>query len=139
MQNQPALTDNRYKIYGTARGAYQQPLAGTTVKAFDKDIRSEQLLGETKTNEQGYHEIFYMQEQFAVTDKQAADVLVRVYDAAEGKENAPTVLKESPVYYNAPAQLQVDISLSDKLYKGLSEFEQMIANVTPFTGQLPLS
>jgi hypothetical protein len=125
--------DNRFKVFGTVRGDLQQPLAGVPVRAFDKDIRSEQLLGETKTNPQGYYEIYYTLQQFAITDLQAADVLVRTY-TPNG-----TVQKESSVYYNAPQSLQVDINLSARPYTGPSDFERMQTAVRPFIGELQLS
>src|SRR4030095_857301 len=101
-------TNGRYSISGTVRNQYQLPMNGAMVRAFDKDIRSEQSLGEASTNEQGFYQIYYSQENFAYTDKRAADVLLRLYDA-EGK-----LLKETGIYYNASAELKVDISLSEQ-------------------------
>ena len=127
-----ASVDGRYSVYGTVRNQLQQPVAGAIVSAFDKDIRSEQSLGKVQTNAQGYYMITYTQQQFADTDKNAADVFLRVYDAT-GK-----LLKQSDVYYNASALLNIDITLGDQPYKGASEFENMLAGVTPFTGKLTL-
>src|SRR5258706_2182024 len=128
-----ARTNGRYSISGTVRNQYQKPLVNAMVRAFDKDIRSEQTLGEAPTNDQGFYEIVYSQDRFADTDKQAADVLLRLYDAA-GK-----LLKETEVHYNAPAELTIDISLSKQPYKRISEFEQMLITVTPFTGKVALA
>src|SRR5215831_15253114 len=128
-----AHTSTRYSISGTVRNQYQQLMAGVLVRAFDKDIRSEQTLGETRTNEQGFYEIYYSPENFAYTDKQAADVLLRLYDANG------TLLKQTDVYYNASVQLTIDISFATQPYKGISEFEQMLATVTPFSGKLSLA
>ncbi|TAM93904.1 MAG: hypothetical protein EPN39_18955, partial [Chitinophagaceae bacterium] len=124
---------SHYKVYGTVRDQFQKPMTGTVIEAFDKDIRSEQLLGKTRTNEAGYYEISYSRRQFAVTDKEAADVFIRVYDKKEH------LLKESDVHFNAAPGLQIDIDLATQAYTGPSEFEQMVAAITPFTGQLPLS
>ncbi|MDN3657127.1 neuraminidase-like domain-containing protein [Ferruginibacter paludis] len=128
-----ARGDNgRYSISGTVRNQYQQPMPGVIVTAFDKDIRSEQALGKTQTNEQGYYTIAYSQQQFADTDKDAADVFLRLYNPAGA------VLKQTDIFYNAPAQLTIDISLSAAPYKGISELEQVLAAVTPYTGKLTL-
>jgi len=126
-------TDSHYSISGTVRNQYQQPMRGALVRAFDKDIRSEQTLGEASTNEQGFYQILYSREKFAITDQLAADVLLRLYDA-EGK-----LLKETDIHYNAPAELKIDISLSDQPFRGVSEFEQVHATIIPFTGRLPLA
>ncbi|MGH2643024.1 MAG: hypothetical protein ACRDE2_03680, partial [Chitinophagaceae bacterium] len=126
-------TSSHYKIYGTVRDQFQKPMTGTVIEAFDKDIRSEQLLGKAKTNEAGYYEISYSHRQFAATDKNAADVFIRVFDKKE------QLLKESDVHFNAAPELQIDIDLAAQAYSGPSEFEQIVATITPFTGELPLS
>jgi hypothetical protein len=126
-------TNPTYSISGTVRNQYQQLMPGIMVSAFDKDIRSEQSLGKVQTNDQGFYSIVYTKQNFAYTDKQAADVLLRLYDANG------TLLKQTDIYYNAPAQLTIDISLSTQPYKGISEYEQVLATVTPFIGQLSLA
>ncbi|MEO7486060.1 MAG: carboxypeptidase-like regulatory domain-containing protein, partial [Ferruginibacter sp.] len=128
-----ARGDNgRYSISGTVRNQYQQPMPGVIVTAFDKDIRSEQVLGKAQTNDQGFYTIAYSQQQFADTDKDAADVFLRLYNPAGA------VLKQTDIFYNAPAQLTIDISLGAQPYKGISELEQVLAVVTPYTGKLTL-
>ncbi len=122
-----------YRVYGTIRDRYQRPMKGTIVKAFDKDIRGEQLLGETRTNAAGNYEIGYSRRQFAATDKKSPDVVVRIYDRSR------KVLKESDLNYNAPAELRVDITLASEPYPGLSEFEKVLDNLKPYVGKLPLS
>lgn len=123
----------RYQVYGTIRDQFQQPMQGTIIEAFDKDIRSEQSLGKTKTNDAGQYEISYTRRQFGETDNIAADVFIRVYD------KTGRMIKESDVYFNASSDLEIDINLSGQPYNGPSEFEQMVAIITPFTGDLPLS
>lgn len=122
----------RYKVYGTVRDQFLQPLAGVTIQAFDKDIRSEQLLGKANSDGSGYYEIFYTPRQFSTTDQNAADVFVRITDK-KGQQ-----LKQSDIFFNAPPELQIDIDLAPQPYSGPSEFEQMVATITPFTGEISL-
>ncbi len=129
----PAGTDSRYVVSGTIRDQYQQLMHGVMVRAFDKDIRNEQSLGEAQTNEQGFYEIYYSRERFAYSDKKAADVFLRSYDV-QGQ-----LLKQTDVHYNAPAKLKINISLSGEKYKGISEYERVLATVTPFIGKLTLA
>jgi hypothetical protein len=101
------------------------------VKAFDKDIRSEQTLGSPATTDaSGAYQIVYSEKDFSATDLLAPDVIVRVYDKG-GK-----LLKESDVFYNAPPQLRVDIDLSGQSYAGPSEFEHTSQTIAPFLGTL---
>jgi hypothetical protein len=123
-----------YKVFGTVRDALNNPLAGTTVAAFDQDIRGEQPLGQPATTDaSGAYQITYAERDFAQTDLTAADVFVRVM----GSDGA--VQKQSQVYFNAPPSLQVDIDLSGAAYAGPSEFEQVVDGVTPYIGSLALS
>jgi hypothetical protein len=127
-------TERDYRVYGFVRDALQKPLAGVSVKAFDKDIRAEQLLGMSATTDAtGAYQVSYSQRDFAETDLLAADVVIRVF-ARDGQ-----LLKESGPYYNAPRALRVDIDLSTAAYAGPSEFELTVAAVTPVTGKLALS
>ena len=125
--------ETKYLVRGTVRDQFQQRLPGAQVMAYDKDIRSEQELGRAKTGKTGQFEIAYSQKQFATEDKDAADVFVRLYD----KKNK--LVYESPITYNAPRELEVDINLSTQPYLGLSEFEKVRDDITPFTGRLALS
>jgi len=56
------------------------PFSGTLVWAFDKDLRSEELLGEVTTDEAGRYEVTYTAEQFRRAEKDSADLHVRVYN-----------------------------------------------------------
>src|ERR1051326_580216 len=125
---------SKYRVYGTIRDNLQCPLAGAQVRAFDKDIRDEQALGRpVRSDKNGDYAVNYARDQFARTDKTAADVIVRVYDAKK------KLLKESDVYFNAPPELQVDLDLSGHAYSGPSEFEVTLAAIKPFVGRLPLA
>src|SRR5262249_44433785 len=66
-------------------------------------------------------------------DLAAPDVVVRAY----GKDG--NMLKESPIFYNAPAQLRVDLNLSERALTGPSEFMDIFQTILPFLGKLPLT
>jgi Tc toxin complex TcA C-terminal TcB-binding domain/Neuraminidase-like domain/Salmonella virulence plasmid 28.1kDa A protein len=129
-KNDPVVVDGRYTISGTVRNQFQQPMAGAIVTAFDKDIRSEQALNKAATNADGSYLLTYTQQQFSDTDKNVADIFLRLSDAT-GK-----LLKQTDVYFNAPPELRIDISLAAQPYRGISEFEQVEAGILPFTGRL---
>jgi Tc toxin complex TcA C-terminal TcB-binding domain/Neuraminidase-like domain/Salmonella virulence plasmid 28.1kDa A protein len=129
----PTQPKMEFQVMGTVRDQYQQLMANVSVAAFDKDIRSDQELGRAKTGKTGQYLIGYTKKQFALTDEDQADVFIRVYDSKN------KLLYESPVTYNAPAKLEIDVNLSSQPWLGLSDFEKMEAAITPFTGKLPLS
>jgi hypothetical protein len=50
-----------------------------TVRAFDVDFRSEQLLGEALLSALGVYTITYREEQFARAEQKRADLFVRTF------------------------------------------------------------
>lgn len=113
-----------YKVQGHIKQADGSPLVGNLVRALDKDLRHEQLLGEARTDRQGYYTIGYNQNQFRRADKQQADLLVRVYNA-EG-----SLLAESDIIFNAQANENVDLIL-DSVEPEKSEYERLLAEISP--------
>jgi peptidoglycan hydrolase-like protein with peptidoglycan-binding domain len=64
----------RFVVRGQIRQADGRPLADATVRAIDKNLRSEEPLGETRTDEAGRYEIAYTAEQFGRAEKGSTDV-----------------------------------------------------------------
>jgi len=112
------------KVQGHIKQADGSPLVGNLVRALDKDLRHEQLLGDAHTDRQGYYTIGYSQNQFRRAEKQQADLLVRVYNV-EG-----SLLAESDVIFNAQAEETVDLNL-ESLGPEKSEYERLIAEISP--------
>ena len=74
---------NKFIVLGQVFNAEGEPLKDMTVRVFDKDFRSEQLLKEDKkTNQDGEYWVFYESKDFAAAEKDRADVFVRVLNPA---------------------------------------------------------
>lgn len=58
-------------VKGRIRQANKSPLVNGVVRAFDKDLRSEQLLGEACTDKEGRYEISYTRAQFRRAEKKS--------------------------------------------------------------------
>jgi hypothetical protein len=114
--------EHAFEVHGTVRDAYHQPLTETTVKAYSKSLRGKHLLGEAVTDALGQYTIGY-----TLKKADTAGVFVCIF------ENGKTVLKESEIHYDVQANLQIDIDLGDVPFTGLSEFEQLLQTVAPFT------
>ena len=120
-------SDDRRLIHGRVVGAG----AGRVVRAYDKDMRTEELLGEATTDTAGGYEIAYTREQYARAEKDSADVRVTVLDDA-GREVAST-----PIIFNAgPVESAPDLSLPDD---GLSEYERLIRDLQPLMEDIPFA
>lgn len=99
------------------------PLKGVRVKAFDRDLRSEEPLGETWADSSGYYQIAYTAEQFRRAEKGQPDLLIRTYDLYG------TELAASAIHFNAPTELAIDLIVEPP--PPLSEYEQVLARLAP--------
>src|SRR3989442_5416386 len=109
------------------------PLNGILIAAVDKDLRREEELGQAITDGAGSYEITYTADQFHRAEKGTADLIVRARDAAGAS------LAASPIIFNAPPVAIVDLVVGDGLGTGLSEFEQLLAEITPLLDGLSLA
>jgi hypothetical protein len=125
-------SENKFVVRGTVRDRFQQPLPDVRVSVFDQDLRTRQLLGSTHTGKDGRYEVVYALRDFASTDKAAADIVVRF-----GPESSP--FGESPVHYNAPPVLVVDFAVTSTAEAGPSEYERLVAAITPYIGSVAIA
>lgn len=88
-------------VNGLVRQQDGRGVPNVTVKAYDQDLRSQELLGEAITTENGAYEIGYSADQFARAEKKSADLLVRVF-SPDGVQ-----LAASDILFNAPAQARI--------------------------------
>lgn len=126
--DQPA----KFVVKGQIRQTDGSPLAGVPVRAFDKDLRREELLGEAVADKYGRYEIMYTAEQFHRAEKKNADLYIRVYK--EGDQ----VIASSSIIFNAQPVETIDLSV-DGEYHELSEYEKLIAEITPLLEGIPIA
>ena len=131
--NQP--TEKPFLVRGVVTYANGSPAASLTVQVFDRDLRSEQLLGKTQTNDRGDYLIHYTAKQFRRAEKESADLLVRVVDAQGEVLYDPGL---DGVLFNAPPEAVIDIQLAVEEPIRLSEFERLLADLRPLLEETPL-
>jgi peptidoglycan hydrolase-like protein with peptidoglycan-binding domain len=102
-----------------------RPVAAGRVRAFDRDLRSEEPLGDATTDEQGRYELHYSAQQFQCDEKGSADLRVVALDST-GSE-----LASSPIMFNAPPVATIDLVIGGPVVRGPSEYEQLLAAITP--------
>ena len=114
-----------FVVRGHVREADGSPLIEAIVRAFDKDLRHEEGLGEEVTDGSGSYEIVYTAAQFHRAEKQNADLVVRVFDQEEQE------LIASDILFNAQAEETVNLMIGGGEYRGPSEYGQLLAEITP--------
>ncbi|MBE9128305.1 MULTISPECIES: peptidoglycan-binding domain-containing protein [unclassified Coleofasciculus] len=114
-----ALTAPPFIVKGQVRQADGDPADGILISAFDVDLRSEQLLGQTQTDRKGFYQIQYSAEQFSKREKGKADLVVKVLSTNE------VVLIASPISFNAPALAEIDLTIPAKVLRPLPLFDKI--------------
>jgi len=114
-------------VKGQIRYADGSRLIGSLlVRAFDKDLRHEQWLGEQYTNAEGYYKITYTRAQFHRAEKKSANLIIRVFNKYEKEP-----LIASGITFHAKPLKTINLTLEAQEYQGLSEYEQFIAELAP--------
>lgn len=120
----PNLKSDELTLKGHIYSRDQNPLPDILVRAFDRDLRSEQMLGSASTDADGYYEIQYSPRQFARSEKQHADLIVRAF---HGKE----LIGESETFFNAVSGKVIDLTVADERFRGACEYQLLINDITP--------
>jgi Tc toxin complex TcA C-terminal TcB-binding domain/Neuraminidase-like domain/Salmonella virulence plasmid 28.1kDa A protein len=117
--------ENSMKVFGIVRDESDSPLANIAVQAFDRDLRSEQTLGQSKTDRLGFYQIHYSAGQFNKAEKGNADIVVKAI-AADG-----SLLIASPVLFNAPPVAEVNITVPAGMVQPRTLFENIAWAIKP--------
>ena len=121
----------QFIVKGQIRLTIKRPLVNGIVRAFDKDLRQEQLLGESSTDEKGYYEIEYSRDQFRRVEKKSADLIVRVFD----EKATDLLLAESVIIFNAKSVEVVNLTVTQEY----SEYERYMATIDPVRENVPVA
>ncbi|HKR13271.1 MAG TPA: neuraminidase-like domain-containing protein [Pyrinomonadaceae bacterium] len=105
------------------------PAMGATVRAIDKDLRHEQILGEVLITEtSGRYVITYTADQFRRAEKKTADLIVRAFDV-DGNLRAA-----SEIRFNAGDEEAIDLTfapIATVERPRLSELEELQEAIEP--------
>lgn len=122
-----------FHVQGQILQADGRPADHVMVRAFDKEMRSEEQLGEAITDDDGHYLIQYTAAQFQRAEKGSADLIVRALG------NDGQVLAASPVLFNAVAEETIDLTLDGAVPPALSEYERLMNDLTPLMQGVPLT
>ncbi len=121
--------DPVYRVRGQLRDADGKPLRGQRIEVVDRDLRSEQPLGEKTTSDsRGLFCIEYTAREFRRAEKGSADLVVRAYDPRRERGEP---IAESKTVFNAGRVEVVDLMVGGGTWAGPSEFERVQEAVRP--------
>ncbi|MEX1211476.1 MAG: neuraminidase-like domain-containing protein [Balneolaceae bacterium] len=140
----PVGGDELWRVHGHVRDASGKPVTGVLVRLFDRDLHSEEFLGEAVTGEKGDYLIQYLPEAFAKGESGGPDLVVRFY-GKEGKEQSATVVdrelvsigKDSILFHASPVE-HLSWTL-DEEERSDSLYETVSRTLTPLLGDRSVS
>jgi hypothetical protein len=94
-------------VFGKITDRLYHPLANLLVQAYDRDMRSEELLGEAVTDEKGKYRINWSQAQLRDTGKKSADLLLKVL--TKEKKQLLYAMDVDAVRFNASAREEINL------------------------------
>jgi len=113
---------NEFTVKGLITQANGKPAVGMEVRAFDRDLRTREQVGQMKvTGEDGRYEIGYSQTEFIRAEKGSADLIIR----AEQQREGGIVFVESPTLFNAPPSATVDLTIPAEVLQPSPLFENI--------------
>jgi len=129
-ENPLGINDKSFKVEGYVHKSDGSAFVGGLVYAYDKDLRTEALLGKAITNEAGYYEITYSPDKLGKANKGNADLQVRLIEIVNDKEEK--ILAASEIFFNAPPVQEINLTqTASPAAKEKSEWEKMNEQVLP--------
>lgn len=127
-----------FTIRGRVENAQGQSEPSVVVRAFDRDMRGEERLGEAVTDDAGAFEITYMAEAFGRAEKKTADLVLRVFDLdgvprALGRLEVDGSWRDDPTgpVFNVRADVRVLLPVLERATDAFSEYEQYMQDLRP--------
>ncbi len=124
----PEPPGEQFEVRGLVRHPDARPAPDLRIQAFDRDLRSEELLGEARTDRGGAYRIGYSASQIRKRERGAADLVVK----AIGADGA--LLVASPVTFNAPPRAEIDLKIPRG--RGPALFDRIAAAIEPLLGDV---
>jgi hypothetical protein len=115
-------------VLGRVVDKLNRPLANLIVQAYDRDMRGEELLGESITDREGKYEITWLHSQLSGRGKKTADLAIKVF--TRGKK---TLLFESDidaVRFNASPREEINITIETVIKPELVEYDHILKEVS---------
>jgi len=148
-EQEPIETKELFIVRGQIHQTDGGPLGVGEIRAFDADLRSRQELGKGAWDAEGRFEITYKAESFARAEKRSADLTFQIENQAGlpmesfklfALQDGRRVAVEAPqIVFNAPPVATVEIVIGDGEFRGPSEFERYVTELTPVLQGVPFA
>ncbi len=108
-------------VVGRVADKLSRPLANLIVRAYDRDMRHEELLGESITDKFGKYEIAWSHSQLNGRGRKEADIAIKVLTGA--KKNLLFASDMDSVRFNASEREEINITIETPIDPEIVEFD----------------
>ena len=135
MANQ-AETGKENVVLGRVTDKLARPLANLLVQAYDRDMRSEELLGECVTDRDGKYAIAWSARQAEANEKGRADISIKVVT-----RERKTLLFASDVdatRFNASPREEIDVTIEKMPVPEAVEYDHIVKEISSLAGDVAI-
>ncbi len=118
------MKNDEYIIEGKVVNSEGYPLVNLNVKVFSRELRKEIILGDTKTNNDGYYKVIF--------HRNRPTIIVSVF--RDG-----TKLTSSSIIFNPGRKETINLTIDSHIYGGLSEYERLEGIIKPFIKDIAIA
>jgi len=123
-------------IFGRVTDKANRPLADLSVKAFDRDLRWEELLGEDITDKNGKFQITWSPKQGKKGERKTVDIAIKVY--TKDKKILVYEPDMDSVRFNASAREEIDITIDTTIPRQEVEYEKVLREVSQIAEKIAI-
>jgi hypothetical protein len=115
-------------VLGRIVDRLNRPLVNLIVQAFDRDMRNEELLGESITDREGKYEITWLHSQLSGRGKKEADIAIKVF--TRGKKTLLYASDTDAVRFNASPWEEINITITTAIQPEVVEYDYILKRVS---------
>lgn len=125
-----AKQNNKQKpnlVFGRVVDKYNRPLTNLIVQAFDRDMRSEELLGESITDKNGEYNITWLHSQLSGRGKNEADIVIKVFTREKKTLLFDTNMDD--IRFNASPREEINITIEIAITPEVVEYNYILKEI----------
>ncbi len=115
-------------VYGTILVPNTRPLSNLVVKAYDKNMRSYEFLGEAVSDNKGQYKITWYHSQLKGRNRKGADIAIKVFSKTKGIELYKTPMDE--VRFNASSMEEINAVITGGVARDTVEFDFLVNEIS---------
>ncbi len=124
-------------VLGRVADKLNRPLAGLVVRAYDKDMRTAELLGESVTDKEGKYEITWLHSQLSGRGRKEADLVMKVF--TREKQTQLFISNIDEVRFNASPREEINITIAQAIKPEVVEYDYLLREVGFLAGKVAIN